>query len=147
MLHIILQAYSMPGGGEWLFILLLFFPLYFLPAIIAKARKNSNTTGIFVLNLFLGWTFIGWIAAWIWAFSSGSKQSPTVIVNNTSQAYSQEYKAEKPDIPKQIQPEVSSVNTIAHQDKIEQLRQYKQLLDEGIITNEEFNKQKAGILG
>jgi len=83
----------------------------------------------------------------IWAFSSGSKQTPTVIVNNTSQAYSQEYKAEKPDLAKQALPEVTSANTITHQDKIERLRQYKQLLDEGIITNDEFNKQKAGILG
>lgn len=143
MLYIILQAISMPGGGEWLLILLFFFPLYFLPAIIAKARKNRSTTGIFILNLFLGWTFIGWIAALIWAFASSPRQSPTVIVNNTSQAYSQEYKAEKPE----IKHEVTSTKQITHQDQIEQLRQYKQLLDEGVITNEEFNKQKAGILG
>ena len=138
---------SMPGGSEWLLILLFFFPLYFLPAIIAKARKNPSTTGIFILNLFLGWTLIGWIGALAWAFSSGPKQSPTVIVNNTTQAYSQEYNAEKPDLTKQIQSEAISTKLITHQDKIEQLRQYKQLLDEGVITNEEFNKQKAGILG
>jgi len=52
---------SMPGGSEWLLLILLVFPLYFLPAIIAMARKNPSTTGIFVLNLFLGWTFLGWI--------------------------------------------------------------------------------------
>lgn len=137
---------SMPGDSEWLLILIV-FPLYFLPVIIAKTRKNPSTTGIFILNFFLGWTFIGWIAALIWAFSSAPKQSPTVIVNNTTQAYSQEYNAPKPDLTKQIQPEEPSTKQITHQDKIEQLRQYKQLLDEGVITNEEFNKQKAGILG
>lgn len=82
---------SMPGESEWLLILLFVFPLYFLPAIIAKTRKNANTTGIFILNLFLGWTFLGWIVALIWAFSSGTKHSPTVVVNNTTQSYSQEY--------------------------------------------------------
>lgn len=42
--------------------------IYILPSMIAWNRKHSN--GIFVLNLFLGWTFIGWIGALIWAVSS-----------------------------------------------------------------------------
>ncbi len=37
--------------------------LYFLPAIIAAARQTHNSTGILLLNIFLGWTFIGWIVA------------------------------------------------------------------------------------
>lgn len=142
-----IHVISMPGGSEWLLLMLFIFPLYFLPAIIAKARKNSNTTGIFVLNLLLGWTFLGWIGAMIWAFSSGPKQTPTVIVNNTSQSYSQEYNGEKPTLTQQIQPDVTSTKMLTQQDKIDQLRQLKQLLDEGILTNEEFNKQKAAILG
>lgn len=39
--------------------------IYFLPVIIGRNKKNSKA--IFVLNLFLGWTFIGWIIALIWA--------------------------------------------------------------------------------
>ena len=134
----------MPGGSEWLLIIL---SLYFLPSIIAKARKSSNTTPITLLNLFLGWTVIGWIAALIWAFSSGSKQSPTVVVHNTSQSYSQEYKAENPMPKLQMQPEVSNTKLLTQQDKIDHLRQLKQLLDEGVLTNEEFNSQKAAVLG
>jgi hypothetical protein len=42
--------------------------LYFLPAILG--RDKSNATGIFLLNFFLGWTLIGWVAAFIWAISS-----------------------------------------------------------------------------
>ncbi|HEY1424083.1 MAG TPA: superinfection immunity protein [Candidatus Acidoferrum sp.] len=42
--------------------------LYFLPAIIG--RDKSDATGIFLLNLFLGWTLIGWVAAFIWACAS-----------------------------------------------------------------------------
>jgi hypothetical protein len=137
---------SMPGGSEWILIIIAFF-LYFLPLIIANARKNSNTTAITLLNLFLGWTVIGWIAALIWAFSSDSKQASTVIVHNSSQSYSQEYKAGSPLPKQQTQLEVSSTKLLTQQDKIEHLRQLKQLLDEGVLTNEEFISQKAAVLG
>ena len=40
---------------------------YFLPTIIAIARKRQTTLALFVLNLVLGWTVIGWIVALIWA--------------------------------------------------------------------------------
>jgi Superinfection immunity protein len=40
---------------------------YFLPTIIAAARSKRDLGAIFVLNLFLGWTFIGWIVALVWA--------------------------------------------------------------------------------
>jgi hypothetical protein len=44
--------------------------LYFLPAIIAAARHTHNATGILLLNLFLGWTMIGWLVALLMAISS-----------------------------------------------------------------------------
>ena len=43
------------------------FVLYFLPAIIAFARSKRDALSIFVLNLFLGWTAVGWIIALVWA--------------------------------------------------------------------------------
>jgi len=52
----------------------LFFPLlglpflmYFLPSIIAFARSKRDLLSIFLLNLFLGWSVIGWIVALVWA--------------------------------------------------------------------------------
>jgi hypothetical protein len=36
---------------------------YFLPAIIAAVRHTHNATGIFFLNLLLGWTVVGWCVA------------------------------------------------------------------------------------
>jgi len=140
---------SAPGGSEWILILALLLPvlaLYFLPTILAANRKNPNTGVIFVLNLLLGWTFLGWIGALIWALSSTTTQ-PTVIVHNTAQRNSQEYKAEKQDALTQMQPPSTTTQTSTHQEKIDQLKQLKQLLDEGILTTEEFNKQKAAILG
>jgi hypothetical protein len=45
------------------------FPLllYFLPSIIALARSKRDLLAIFLLNLFLGWSVIGWIVALVWA--------------------------------------------------------------------------------
>src|SRR6185312_1259572 len=39
--------------------------LYFLPTVIA--RKKTDAKKIFILNFFLGWTVIGWIASLLWA--------------------------------------------------------------------------------
>jgi len=41
--------------------------MYFLPTIVALVRSKRDTGVIFVLNLFLGWTMIGWIIALVWA--------------------------------------------------------------------------------
>jgi hypothetical protein len=40
---------------------------YFAPTLIAGHVKHRQFTGILLLNVFLGWTFIGWVAALIWA--------------------------------------------------------------------------------
>lgn len=42
--------------------------LYFIPAIIAREKADFKL--IFLLNLFLGWTIIGWIWALIWSFEN-----------------------------------------------------------------------------
>lgn len=51
--------------GIVLFILSL--ALYFLPTIIALLRGHRNALAIFLLNFFLGWTFIGWVVALVWS--------------------------------------------------------------------------------
>jgi hypothetical protein len=43
------------------------FVMYFLPSILAFARDKRDTTAIVLLNLFLGWTMIGWVVALVWA--------------------------------------------------------------------------------
>ncbi len=58
-----------------LFALLLipFGAIHFLPTIVAALRNSRNVVGIFLVNLFLGWTVIGWIVALIWAVTSDPK--------------------------------------------------------------------------
>ncbi len=43
--------------------------MYFLPSVIGVARGKRNKGSIIVLNLFLGWTIIGWVISLIWAVS------------------------------------------------------------------------------
>jgi hypothetical protein len=50
--------------------LLVAIALYFLPAIIAAARHTHNATAILLLNIFLGWTLIGWFVALVMAICS-----------------------------------------------------------------------------
>jgi hypothetical protein len=47
--------------------------LYFLPTIIGYLRKKENSTAILIVNLFLGWTFIGWVVALVWAVMKDKK--------------------------------------------------------------------------
>jgi hypothetical protein len=49
------------------FLLLPTLVIYFIPTIIALARHAKNITGIVLLNIFAGWTFVGWIIALIWS--------------------------------------------------------------------------------
>lgn len=62
------------GIGGLLFLLMLLF-LYFLPALIANHRKHHNQLAIFVLNLVVGWTVLGWIIALVWAFTNPQRNS------------------------------------------------------------------------
>ena len=50
-------------------ILLFIIPLfiYFIPWIVASSRNLNNSNQIFILNLFLGWTLVGWVVALVWA--------------------------------------------------------------------------------
>ena len=50
--------------------LLVFFLLYFLPALIAALRKHHDTGAIVAVNLLIGWTFLGWVASFVWSLTS-----------------------------------------------------------------------------
>lgn len=50
--------------------------LYFLPCLLASGKKHS--TGIIILNVFLGWSIVGWIAALIWAVSDEKQNTQTL---------------------------------------------------------------------
>ncbi|MBF8805379.1 superinfection immunity protein [Pseudomonas asiatica] len=96
--------------------------LYFLPMIIAWSRGHHNKAPIFLLNLFLGWTGLGWLAALIWSVSS-IKRSGKIHREPAPDT------REKPGDP------------YAALEKLADLR------DRGHITADEFEAEKAKVLG
>lgn len=61
-------GYSLAAGGggsaaAGFLVLLVLFAAYWIPAAIALIRGVRNTGSIVVVNLFLGWTLIGWVVA------------------------------------------------------------------------------------
>jgi hypothetical protein len=47
-------------GGALLIVLIV---LYFVPTILAMLRRVPNVGSVMVINLFLGWSLIGWVVA------------------------------------------------------------------------------------
>jgi len=50
-----------------LLLVVLIFAIYFLPSLIAFLRQHKNSLAIFLLNLFLGWTVLGWVVSLVWS--------------------------------------------------------------------------------
>jgi uncharacterized membrane protein len=54
---------SLAGGFGVLLVVLIGLAAYFAPTIVAFARQHHQANTVLVINLFLGWTFIGWVVA------------------------------------------------------------------------------------
>ncbi len=59
---------------EGLFFLIIILALYFLPSMIAYNRKVKSIGSLVVVNIFLGWTFIGWVVALAWSFTHNIRE-------------------------------------------------------------------------
>lgn len=57
------------GLPELVILLIIVFIPYFLPTIIAIGRRKANVMAIALVNVFFGWTIIGWFVALVWAAS------------------------------------------------------------------------------
>ncbi|MEN5033808.1 superinfection immunity protein [Pseudomonas sp. TWI929] len=95
--------------------------LYFLPFIVAWLRGHHNKVPVFLLNLFLGWTGIGWLAALIWSASSIRRRTPVELTS----------------------PAASRAEA---EDPYHKLEKLAELRDRGLLTAEEFEAEKAKIL-
>lgn len=62
---VVAQA-SGDGAAAWVVLSVLFWillGLYLIPTIVAGLRKAPNLGSIVVINVFLGWTMLGWVGA------------------------------------------------------------------------------------
>jgi hypothetical protein len=98
-----------------IFVLLLILVIYFAPTLVGWNKPNINS--VIAVNLFLGWTFVGWVVALAMAVSSPKANHPPVIISS------------------------------AKEDKLDKLKKLKELLDSGAITQQEYNSEKDNILG
>lgn len=57
------------GAFAWAFIIVLAV-LYFVPSAIALLRRHRNAIAIVALNIFLGWTLVGWVVSLVWGLSN-----------------------------------------------------------------------------
>jgi hypothetical protein len=59
-----------------LLVLAVISAVYSAPSLIARHRDHPQRMAIGVLNLFLGWTFVGWVIALVWPFTTNKKPAP-----------------------------------------------------------------------
>jgi hypothetical protein len=69
------SPFTQTSTSAWVFLVGL-LGLYFAPALIAANRGHHNTVAISALNLFLGWSFLGWVAAFVWACTQTTPRLP-----------------------------------------------------------------------
>lgn len=55
-------------------VLLLVAAAYFLPTLVAVMRSVPNAGSVVVINLFLGWTLIGWVVSLAMAARSAQSE-------------------------------------------------------------------------
>ena len=73
-MHFLLTETSDPSGAIiGFFFIGIAILCYFLPVICAGMRGHHNALAIGILNVFLGWTFLGWIIALVWAFTQSQR--------------------------------------------------------------------------
>lgn len=94
---------------------------YFPPTIVAWVRKHPNRVSIFLLNLLLGWTVIGWVVALIWS-AAAIRRVPSAGLEKAS--------------------EISGSGA----DDYQRLEQLADLKERGHLTQEEFDEEKRRVL-
>lgn len=49
-------------------------PIYFFPTLVACLCRHKHLAALFALNLLLGWTFLFWAIAMVWALMRTENQ-------------------------------------------------------------------------
>lgn len=71
--------------------------LYFLPTVEAMARGQNNVTQVALVNVFFGWSLLGWVLALVWAVKpqETSHQNPLHPLPPTANTTEQDNRATK----------------------------------------------------
>jgi membrane protease subunit (stomatin/prohibitin family) len=66
------------ASGALLIVVLIGICVYFIPSFVAVTRKVTNSGSVFVINLLLGWTLVGWAVALAMAVKTNMTQIEVV---------------------------------------------------------------------
>lgn len=105
--------------------------LYILPLIEAKLRCRTNFASIAIVNIFLGWTFIGWVVALAWACSNKRSDSEHRL---------------QPMGQTPVRPPSATASATPRPSVADEIKKLADLRASGLITDDEFNAQKAKLL-
>ena len=67
---LILIAAGQTAGSTGAIVIGIGFLFYFIPTIVAYAVQSEHDGIVTAVNLFLGWTGVGWVVALCWALAS-----------------------------------------------------------------------------
>ena len=59
----------------WAWIISILSIGYLIPTGVAVGRARTNTMAITMLNIFLGWTLVGWVVALVWAVATDTEKN------------------------------------------------------------------------
>lgn len=126
-----IPASGLNGFGKLVSMLFFVFApaLYLLPTFEAWKREHPNMTPVVLVNIFLGWTLIGWVAAMVMAYRNNEPQKVELVYPN------------EPYEPRQRHETPASKPSVA--DELKKLADLKQ---QGLLSDEEFNQQKSKLL-
>lgn len=109
---------------------------YFLPCIEANLRQQPNIVSIALVNVFLGWTLVGWVVAMSWACTARSAPDPRPIPSTA------------PPVPSAQRPTQETRRDLpsTQVSVADELRKLADLKDRGLLSEAEFAAQKAKLL-
>lgn len=100
--------------------------LYLLPSFEAWSREQPNLTPTVLVNIFLGWSLIGWVVAMVMAYKSSEPQKVEVIYSTTLPV--------SPALAPALIPKPSPADALIKQ---------AELKPQGLPSEGEVNPQKA----
>ena len=112
--------------------------IYFVPSIVAKNKKNLGA--ILCLNIFLGWTVLGWVGALVWACASPEEKRNEEPQNYSTKEHSTPAVSTPQPVQQTPQPQHEALGVA------DELLKLAKLKEAGALTDEEFNAQKAKLL-
>ena len=67
---------NLDGVNLWVLGLVLFVAacVYLLPSVVAASTRHRHTGAIVFVNVFLGWTILGWAVSFVWALINPVKR-------------------------------------------------------------------------